>query len=107
MDDLTKAAECFEEFCANNAVKPTNMKADYYIAGFFRGQKYEQEQVRPLACISTKKYPEPGSSWVFGAFENGDMRIVRYSYATYEWYYMNHEKAEHPVYWMPIPKIPK
>ena len=57
MDDFTKAVECFEEFCANNDVKPTNMKADYYIAGFLRGQKFEQEQVRPLAWQNARFNP--------------------------------------------------
>ena len=107
MDDLRIAAECFEEFCRKNDVKPTNMKADYYIAGFFRGQRHEIEQVRPLAWNSTKdRMPSPGSSWVFGAYENGDLRIVRYSYAFMDWFFMDDTKADKPAYWMPIPEVP-
>lgn len=51
--------------------------------------------------------PSPGSSWVLGAFENGDIRIVRDSYACYMWLYMDNEEAPEPVYWMPIPELPK
>lgn len=29
----------FERFCADNDVKPTNMKADYYLAGHYKGQQ--------------------------------------------------------------------
>lgn len=57
MDDFQVAVQCFEQFCLDNAVKPTNMKADYYLAGFLRGQRYEQEEVRPLAWQNTKFTP--------------------------------------------------
>lgn len=29
----------FEQFCQKNDVKPTNMKADYYLAGHYKGQQ--------------------------------------------------------------------
>lgn len=35
----------FEQFCQKNGVKPTNMKADYYLAGYFKGQERMIENV--------------------------------------------------------------
>lgn len=37
MEDI--AIRDFERFCADNDVKPTKMKADYYIAGHYKGQQ--------------------------------------------------------------------
>lgn len=34
----------FEQFCKKNDVKPTNMKADYYLAGHFQGQQRMKEK---------------------------------------------------------------
>ena len=56
-DDFKQAVECFEQFCLNNGVKPTDMKAEYYIAGFLRGKKYDQEEARPLAWQNAKFTP--------------------------------------------------
>lgn len=33
------AIKDFERFCADNDVKPTNMKANYYLAGYYKGQQ--------------------------------------------------------------------
>lgn len=71
---------------------------------FTEGAKWADEhQWRAVADGA----PSPGSSWVLGAFENGDIRIVRYSYACYMWLYMDNEEAPEPVYWMPIPELPE
>lgn len=37
MEDI--AIRDFERFCADNDVKPTNMKADYYLAGYYKGKQ--------------------------------------------------------------------
>lgn len=37
MEDI--AIKDFEKFCQKNDVKPTNMKADYYLAGYYKGQE--------------------------------------------------------------------
>lgn len=34
-----EAQKDFEQFCSNNGVKPTNTKADFYLAGHYRGQQ--------------------------------------------------------------------
>lgn len=39
MKHFEDAAKFFEEFCKNNETKPTNIKADFYIAGYFKGRK--------------------------------------------------------------------
>lgn len=39
MKPCENAVKAFEEFCKNNETKPTNMKADFYIAGYLKGQK--------------------------------------------------------------------
>lgn len=33
------AQKDFEHFCKNNDTKQTNMKADFYLAGFYKGQQ--------------------------------------------------------------------
>ncbi|MCQ2348951.1 MAG: hypothetical protein MJZ98_00555 [Paludibacteraceae bacterium] len=38
MEDI--AIKDFEQFCQKNDVNPTNMKADYYLAGHCQGQQY-------------------------------------------------------------------
>lgn len=124
-EDLRIAAECFEEFCRNNDVKPTNMKADYYIAGFYRGQRYEQEQVRPLAWISVDdKLPENGQiivSYVERTITGGGENLVehkmlverfkdkfvcdkdqKHKMGGYEFHLV--EKTTH---WLPMPELPK
>lgn len=35
---MIDAVKHFEQFCENNEVKPTNTKADFYLAGFFKGR---------------------------------------------------------------------
>lgn len=37
------AVKNFEQFCQDNEVKPTNMKADFYLAGFMKGQSVQKE----------------------------------------------------------------
>lgn len=50
MEDI--AIRDFEQFCDNNDVKPTNMKADYYLAGHFKGQ----ERMSEKACEWLKEH---------------------------------------------------
>lgn len=40
---MNDAVKHFEQFCQDNEVKPTNMKADFYLAGFMKGQSLQKE----------------------------------------------------------------
>ena len=40
-----EAQKDFEQFCSNNGVKPTNTKADFYLAGHYRGQQVMLDKV--------------------------------------------------------------
>lgn len=40
------AIKDFEQFCEKNGVKPTNMKAEYYLAGHYKGE----ERIIDKAC---------------------------------------------------------
>ena len=113
-DNFKIAAQCFEEFCSNNAVKPTNMKADYYISGFLRGQKHEQEQVRPLAWVSPKdRLPEVGT-WCVLIMDGKYVRVGKYvgkmrCMGRWEIIIGNTEYDYHERfinYWMPVPEFP-
>lgn len=97
-DEITNAAN---EIKATIERHGANLNVDDFRIG---AEWADKHQWRACADVGT---PPPGSSWVLGAFENGDIRIVRYSYACYMWLYMNNEEAPAPVYWMPIPELPK
>lgn len=77
---------------------------DMLVEAFRCGAEWaDRNQWRLSVDVGT---PPPGSSWVLGAYENGDIRIVRYSYACFTWLYIDNEEAPNPVYWMPIPQVP-
>lgn len=40
----------FEKFCKKNDVKPTKMKADYYLAGHYKGQQRMREKACEAYC---------------------------------------------------------
>ena len=101
------------------------MKADYYIAGFFRGQRHEIEQVRPLAWIYTNnKMPEQEvkvkavydgnllalTEDVLCFYDNRriiDRRRLFKQYGNEENVWVWHELEGCNVkYWMPLPEVP-
>lgn len=51
----------FERFCADNDVKPTNMKADYYLAGHFQGQQRMIEKAREWLEVHSFEFIELAS----------------------------------------------
>lgn len=42
----------FETFCEANEVKPTNMKADYYLAGYHKGEARQRDKAKEAFCKS-------------------------------------------------------
>lgn len=48
MDSI--AQKDFEQFCVANDVSPTNMKADFYIAGHIKGQQRVIEKACNFLC---------------------------------------------------------
>ena len=48
MEDI--ATEDFEQFCKDNDVNPTSTKADFYIAGHFKGQQRMIEKACEAYC---------------------------------------------------------
>lgn len=49
---MNDAAKHFEQFCQNNEVKPTNMKADFYLAGYHKGEASQRDKAKDAFCKS-------------------------------------------------------
>lgn len=56
MPMMDLAQKDFEQFCANNEEKPTNQKADYYLAGHYKGQRSMLEKACSWLLRNRKNY---------------------------------------------------
>lgn len=49
---MTTPINDFETFCEANEVKPTNMKADFYLAGYHKGEDRMRDKAKEAFCRS-------------------------------------------------------
>lgn len=49
---MNTAINDFEAFCEANEVKPTNMKADFYLAGYHKGEARMLDKAKEAFCRS-------------------------------------------------------